>query len=274
MEKELLRKVQLVQLEIALEIKRVCEENDIPYFLAAGSFLGAVRHQGFIPWDDDMDMSMLRRDYEKFCRIAPQKLKPQYVFQNWDTDPNYSLPFGKVLKRNTLFLENKKSRNLKENGFYVDIFPLDAIPENELEQEGLERKLKAISRMKLMKSGYAPWREDGKIIWKKRMGYLYYQLRSLFVSQQELSGAYDALAVAVQDSPLVIEQYNGAVTPQFRAEWFEESADYTFEGHTFRGPRDYDAYLTAAYGDYMQLPPEDQRENRHQIVEVDFGKEE
>ena len=78
MEQELLRKVQLTQLEIAKEIRRVCEENGIAYFLSDGSFLGAVRHQGFIPWDDDMDISMLRADYEKFCQIAPEKLKKEY----------------------------------------------------------------------------------------------------------------------------------------------------------------------------------------------------
>lgn len=73
MERELLRKVQLTQLEIAKEIRRVCEENDIPYFLTCGTLLGAVRHQGFIPWDDDMDVGMLRENYEKFCRIAPRR---------------------------------------------------------------------------------------------------------------------------------------------------------------------------------------------------------
>ena len=78
MEQEVLQKVRNTQLEIAKEIRRVCEENHISYFLAHGTFLGAVRHKGFIPWDDDMDMGMLRLDYEKFCRIAPEKLKPEF----------------------------------------------------------------------------------------------------------------------------------------------------------------------------------------------------
>ena len=86
MEQELLRKVQLTLLEIAVEIKRVCEENDIKYFLSDGSFLGAVRHQGFIPWDDDMDMGMLRADSEKFCRIAADALKPEYCLESGHTD--------------------------------------------------------------------------------------------------------------------------------------------------------------------------------------------
>ncbi len=272
MERELLRKVQLIQLEIAQEIKRVCEENDIHYFLSDGSFLGAVRHKGFIPWDDDMDMGMLRRDYEKFCRIAPAKLKPEYTFQNWYTDPNYSLPFGKVLKRNTLYLENKKSRKLKENGFYVDIFPFDFVPEDTFERDDLARRLLSIYRMKLMKSGYTPWREDGKILWHKRLGYLYYQVKAAFVSQRELAKGYDALAEGCQDGSLLCEQYAGMHPVYFPRRCLEELADYTFEGITFKGPKDFETYLTTAYGDYMQLPPEDERENRHQIVEIDFGE--
>ena len=161
MERELLRKVQLTQLEIAKEIRRVCEENDIPYFLTCGTLLGAVRHQGFIPWDDDMDVGMLRENYEKFCRIAPEKLKPEYCWQSWYTDPNYALPFGKVRKRGTLYLE-AKSHRLAENGFYVDIFPYDAVsPDAEQRQETAGRLLK-IYRTKLMKSHYQPWRRMRK----------------------------------------------------------------------------------------------------------------
>ena len=117
MEQELLRKVQLTLLEIAVEIKRVCEENDIRYFLSDGTFLGAVRHQGFIPWDDDMDMGMLRADYEKFCRVAPTALKPEYCLETWDLDAGYGLPFAKVMKRNTVYLESKKNAKMREKDF-------------------------------------------------------------------------------------------------------------------------------------------------------------
>lgn len=272
MERELLRKVQMVQLEIAKEIRRVCEENDIRYFLADGSFLGAVRHGGFIPWDDDLDIGMLRSDYEKFCRIAPEKLKPEYCLQTWYTEKNYGLPFGKVLKRNTVYLENKKSRRLQENGFYVDIFPYDYVPEDPFEQKQLASRLLSVYRVKLMKSGYQPWMENDRIIWKKRIGYLYYQLKSLFARQQELAREYDTLAVAVLSSNMVCEQSALQRPDYYERSCIEQLADYTFEGEVFKGPKDYHKYLTALYGDYMQLPPEDQRENRHQIVEIDFGE--
>lgn len=272
MEKELLRKVQLTQLEIAKEIRRVCDENGIHYFLACGTFLGAVRHQGFIPWDDDMDIGMLRSDYEKFCRIAPQKLQPQYCLQTWYTDPNYSLPFGKVVKRGTVYLESKKTRRLKENGFYVDIFPYDYVPEDSADRDSYAAKLLNIYRVKLMKSRYQPWMEEDRIVWKKRIGYLYYQLQSLFSSQNELARSYDALAVSIHNSPVMVEQGALPKPYYFGSEMFEDFADYTFEGETFKGLKDYDAYLKVLYGNYMQLPPEDQRENRHQIVEIDFGE--
>ncbi len=272
MEKELLRRVQLTQLEIAKEIRRVCEENDIRYFLACGTFLGAVRHQGFIPWDDDMDIGMVRSDYEKFCRIAPKKLKSEYCLQTWYTDPNYSLPFGKVVKRNTVYLESKKTRRLQENGFYVDIFPYDFVPEDVGQRSAYAGELLNIYRVKLMKSHYQPWMEEDRIVWKKRIGYLYYQLQSLFTSQEELAKNYDTLAVSVLDSSLMVEQSALPKPYYFPSEIFTEFADYTFEGETFRGLKDYDTYLKVLYNDYMQLPPEDQRENRHQIVEIDFGE--
>ena len=87
MEQNVLRKVQLTELEIAKEIKRVCEENGIRYFLYRGTFLGAVRHQGFIPWDDDMDIAMLREDYDRFRAIAPEKLDKRDCFQEGRTAP-------------------------------------------------------------------------------------------------------------------------------------------------------------------------------------------
>lgn len=274
MEKQLLRKVQLTQLEIAREIKRVCEENGIAYFLNAGTFLGAVRHKGFIPWDDDMDIGMLRPDYEAFCRIAPKKLKPQYCLQTWYTEPNYGLPFGKVVKRGTVYLESKKTRKLAENGFYVDIFPFDNGPQDPQDQQRLARRLLQIYRVRLMKCGYQPWMEEDRILWKKRLGYLYYQMKALFAEKKGLSRDYDALAEGIPEGQQVYEQSAMIQPLYFDRAWCEELAPYEFEGTVFPGPKDYDAFLTAYYGEYMRLPPEDQRENRHQIVQVDFGNEE
>lgn len=96
MDKEVLRKAQMVQLEIAKEIKRICEENGIRYWLDGGTLIGAIRHNGFIPWDDDLDLGMLREDYEKFLVIAPLKLQKEYELLTWENNQKYPHAFAKV----------------------------------------------------------------------------------------------------------------------------------------------------------------------------------
>lgn len=271
MEKEVLHKVQAIQLEMAKDIKRVCEENGIRYFLYRGTFLGAVRHKGVIPWDDDMDFGMMRPDYEKFRKIAPEKLGKDYCFQDWNTDENYALPFGKVRKRNTVFVEAKCAR-LPENGVYIDIYPLDYAPADEGERKALAKKLLHLFRVKLMKSKYTPWMEEEKIIWKKRIGYTLYQAAALFVSQKKLIGIYEGLVKAVPEGDTLYEQSALPIAYYFDKSWVAEVQEYPYEDTTFAGPKDYDAFLSSLYGDYMQLPPEDKRENRHQIKELDLGE--
>ena len=270
MDRETLRKVQLTLLDIAKEIKRVCEENDIPYFLYRGTFLGAVRHQGFIPWDDDMDFAMLREDYEKFCRIAPEKLGANYAFQNWHTSKNFAQPFAKVRKRGTLYIE-AKSAQLEENGLYVDIYPLDFAPEKEADRAVLAKKLLHLFRIKLMQGGYTPWMEEDRILWVKRIGYTAYQAAALFVGRKKLIRMYEEAALAVKDSDTLYEQSALPVAYYFDRNHYRETTMYPFEDTFFPGPKDYDAVLRSLYNDYMTLPPEDKRENRHQIGMLDFG---
>lgn len=270
MDRTLLRKVQLTQLEILREVERVCRENDIQWFLCCGTLLGAVRHQGFIPWDDDLDIGMLRADYEKFCRLAPEKMDPRFCVQNWYTEPAYPLPFGKVRMRNTVY-EEAKSRTFRENGFYIDVFPFDNAPEDPADQAAHAVKLNDLFRLKLMKSGYKPWLEKDRINWKKRIGYLFYQIKAVKYSQEELARRYDALAASYPDGTVLCRQRGLRKLECYPAEWFRELTELTFETEKFPGPMAYDAVLCAQFGDYMTPPPEESREDRHQIVRVDFG---
>ena len=271
MERDVLKKVQAIQLEMAKDVKRVCDENGIRYFLYRGTFLGAVRHKGVIPWDDDMDFGMLREDYDKFCRMAPEALSGEYCFQNWHTDSNYALPFGKVRKRNTVFVEAKCAR-LPENGIYIDIYPLDDAPADLKERKALASKLLHLFRIKLMKCGYTPWQEDDKIIWKKRIGYLAYQFAALFVSQKKLVDVFEKLVRAVEASDTVYEQSALPKGFYYDKALLEHVREYPYEDTTFSGPENYHAFLSNLYGDYMELPPEDKRENRHQIQILDLGE--
>ena len=269
MDKITLRKVQLVLLEIAKEIKRVCDDNNIKYFLDSGTLLGAIRHFGFIPWDDDLDIGMMREDYEKFCRIAPQCLKEDYFLQTWENDDYYALPFAKVRKNHTVYVENKASKRAK-NGFYVDIFAYDYAPKSNREKEILLKKLANIERILLMKCGYEPWNSANKIDIVKRFGYLPYQIRSVLNEKTNLIKQYEALATSVSHSSEIYPQI-GIVKGYFIPyKVFGEGIDHTFEDEIFRIPEDYDLYLTSMYGDYMTLPPVEKRENLHQIIDIKF----
>ena len=269
MDRKKLRKVQLVQLEIAKEVRRVCDENGIDYYLTAGTCLGAIRHKGFIPWDDDLDIGMLRDQYEKFCKIAPQKLNPKYSFQNWHNDSKYALPFGKIRKKGTIFHEAKAPLN-SNFGIFVDIIVYDDAPKD---FDSNMKKLWLLECLLLTKCRYLPWNNDGQILWKTRLFYLPFQFLSLFCSKKDLINKFEHLATQSRGETNDVYCQIGEIHHYlFKKEWLANTKEVPFEDTVFKVPAFFHEYLTAAYGDYMQLPPEDQRENRHQIQVLDFGE--
>lgn len=272
MDQKTLRKVQLVQLEIAKEIRRVCQENDIKCFLDGGTLLGAVRHQGFIPWDDDLDMGMQREDYERFLKIAPQKLSPQYCLVTWYNEKNYGHAFAKVCKKNTVYIEQKAKKQCRENGIYVDIFPYDVYQEKDgFRQQGIWLNL--LHKLIWAKCGYVTWNENGRINWKKYISYIPFRIAACFISKKAMIKKYDVLAVKYNQTngKFLQEQdcfnYGKSVVPR---EILNSLVDLKFEDTTFPCAAGYDTYLKALYGNYMKLPPAEERENRHQIIEVRF----
>lgn len=273
MKKEILRRVQLEQLEILKEIHRICSENDITYFLDSGTLIGAVRHKGFIPWDDDLDIGMLRSDYEKFCKIAPKKLDEKYSWQSWENDKDYALPFGKVRRNHTTYIE-EKSGILKNCGFYVDVFPYDYAPADLKERRKLLYRCVFWARCMLMKHKYAPWKEHGKNNMKKRFGYISYQFVSLFFSHDDIVQKYESAVLSVPDSEYVYEQYGAIDTKYYKKSWISDVTEGIFEELKFFIPVHAHELLSEAYGDYMKLPPEDQRENRHSIIKIIFSNKE
>lgn len=125
----LLRQMQERMLHVYEAIDAICQRHGIPYWLSGGSMLGAVRHQGFIPWDDDLDIEMLRPDFEKLMKLLPEELPADMALQWHTTDPNYFFLYAKVRdRRSQLFERNGYDRVWKEHGIYVDIFPLERIP--------------------------------------------------------------------------------------------------------------------------------------------------
>lgn len=274
MDTELLRKVQLVQLEMLKEIKRVCEVIHVDYHLDSGTLLGAVRHNGFIPWDDDLDIGMTRKNYVRFLKEAPGVLDKKYFLQSWYSDEHYGLPFAKLRKNDTLYIENNAHNSKAHNGFYVDIFPYDVYPDDVTEQRKMARKLDFIRRSMLVKNGYKPFASDSlnKRIWKTII-YLPIDLYSAVNSRKKLIETYEKCKTQYNGSHT--EFYAPAGTSDFGrwvipSDCFSKYEKHVFEDDEFSVPQNYDVYLTYAYGDYMILPPENKRENRHNILKVKF----
>lgn len=273
MDRETLRKVQLVQLEIAKEIKRVCEENHINYFLDSGTLLGAVRHKGFIPWDDDLDLGMLRNDYERFLEIAPAGLREKYELITWKNDREYPHPMAKVIKKGTVYIEEARKDNGRQ-GIWVDVFPYDHVPVSQKQQKSQGRKITFYRALIRAKCHLQTWTVHNSFIFSKWIKNLPVRFLSLFYQKKSLVGHYEKAAEQYNGEPSELYFANGSST---YGKWsipvscFSDFPEMTFEDDVFRVPADYDLYLRTAYGDYMKLPPEDQRENRHSITQIDFG---
>ena len=278
MDTETLRKVQLVQLDIAKELKRVCSELGITFFLDSGTLLGAVRHKGFIPWDDDLDIGMMRDDYEQFLAKAPKVLKDNFFLQTWYSDQSYGLAFAKLRLRNTRYIEAAAQYSDAENGIYIDIFPYDEYPLTKKEQNWHHMRHEVYKRCLLVKSGYSPWEnENGIRRYAKKAAYIGIEVVASLYSRDQLIKSYYNLCTKFNGSGTGFYfekagalRYGNSVIP---ASCFSEYVNMEFEGELFPCPKDYDLYLKSAYGDYMKLPPEDKRENRHNILEIKFADE-
>ena len=122
-----IKEVQAVELEILIEFDRICKKNSIPYQLFAGTLLGAIRHKGFIPWDDDIDVCLLRKDYERFLHVSKNDLNDSYYLQTCFSDPASIVQFAKIRKKGTVFRNLSDLDNTYETGIYIDVFPLDNV---------------------------------------------------------------------------------------------------------------------------------------------------
>lgn len=264
-EKEQLKKAQI---KIAKEIKRICEKNNINYFLDAGSMLGAVRHKGFIPWDDDMDIGMLDKDYQKFLQLAPKELGEEFFLDNYELDKDYGLVFSKLRLKDTIYKERLGSKTAKHQEIFVDIFPYINRPENEKKRRIQSNKLRILSQIFMAQSGFHLW-DGNKGISKIKFLPIVILARILdkdmvYRRIYKLSKCEDSKIVGVHDGISYHYWF-------YNAEYLKEFIDMQFENEVFRIPAKYNEILTITYGeDYMQLPPIEKRRN-HEILELDLG---
>lgn len=250
-----LRQVQLIQLEMLEEVDRICRLCGIHYNIIAGTLLGAVRHKGYIPWDDDADVALLRAEYEKFRTACEKELDhSRFYFQDHRNTQGYRWGYGKLRRKGTLFLRANQEHMPYEQGIFIDIFPLDAVSDS--------RMIRTCQNFHCYCMRKMMWAQVGRIVSKGWLLKGWYRMLEC-VPADVLYGYYDRYVTRQSRKKTKWVRILMFPTPNkeygYLREWYENSAGIVFENRTFQGIRDYDAYLTFKFGNYRQLPPKEMR---------------
>lgn len=268
-----IREYQLRNVVLLETIDRVCREHGLTYYLTDGSLLGAVRHQGFIPWDDDMDIALLRDDYDKLMQHADEWIPKPFFIVNHENTPQYPKYFAKLEDTSTTIVENFHLGYA--GGIYMDIFPLDEVPDNKFLRTihfykfNLLRRLQYLVYRNPYKHGHGP------SSWLPLLAQKLFSRKWVHNKVQRVITEYRGKAGC---NTLMSHDNGLRVTPK---SVFAESKRLTFEGFSANAPADSHGFLSAIYGDdYMQLPPvEARRSHFHNYCDlhtpyasVDFDK--
>lgn len=259
-----LRKLQLIELEMLLEVDRICRENNIQYLLSSGTVLGAVRHKGFIPWDDDLDVRMMRKEYEKFCKVCETQLDiSKFFLQNDRTDKEYRWGYAKIRRKGTEYLRAGQEAIKCFSGVSIDIFVIDNVPDNLF-----FRYLHYIVRRACIKTLWSVIGVSEEPNPLKR--FLYRGL--CHVNKRIPLGIMEYMASTFNKKKTKYicctsffrkDNFNknkkGLNQGITIAAWFEECVEVEFEGFLFYACKEYDKYLSDKYGDYWSLPPDEKR---------------
>lgn len=236
-----LREHQKRMFDMLVYLDRLCSEHGIKYFLSGGTLLGTVRHKGFIPWDDDLDVIFLKKDLKKIHQLLLQNIDPKYSLQSFETDPYYVAPYEKLRMNGTLICENNCNDVFyKYKGIYIDLFFVEpALPFFHFISDKLQTRLVNLVHKKDFKLKYFLVHSYGSFL--RNFLYPVFSKLSYWISPSYVSyplGSY--------------------FHTQFKKDWLFPGCKGEFEGLLFDVPEDFDSMLRAQYGDYMQIPSEDE----------------
>jgi lipopolysaccharide cholinephosphotransferase len=248
---ENMKKVWLSELEILEKFIAVCKKYNLKYFLAGGTLLGCIRHKGFIPWDDDIDIDMLREDYEKLIEIGPKEFTGKFFFQTVDTDKNYYRPHIQIRNsETTAIVEHEKGLEFNQ-GIFIDIFPLDAAPNNRVKRFIHSRLTYLINGI-----GYAAVMINPKVnesIFKIIAHYLAKPIFWFIDYHTYFNWFEKIIAKYNNDKYLDIGEISFDYHDKciWKREWFNETVELDFEYLKASCPVGYDLVLSKTFGDYM-----------------------
>ncbi len=246
-------------------IHQICTEHGLRYSLAYGSLIGAMRHKGFIPWDDDIDIMMPREDYEKLLAVWDQSAPKGYILQNTRTDPDFTQNFTKIRKDHTTFLQDEAERTKHyHKGIFVDIFPGDRVPSGKI---GRKIQYIACAVNLLYSRGYTSG--SGGMIGKVER-FLLKAPKEKYPVRRERAEKRIRSWNGNESLLYVFPNTIGCSRKFYPANLFEDMKTIEFNGKQYMCVADADTILRIEYGNYMQLPPEEERVWKHHPILIDF----
>lgn len=271
-----LKKVQELSLKILKELDRVCRQLDISYLAWAGTALGAVRHQGFIPWDDDIDIAMVRSDYEDFLKRAPSIIGDEFEIVNMRNEENFVSMVTYVTLKDTIFIPDFFEGCKYQKPICLEIDVLDNMPDNKWNFRMQKMKTWVWGRLIFLSASptpYLPFDGIRKKIVNAVCSIAVGGLKLFHLTPQKLQARLDKAATKYNDRQTdYVADYADKNPEKWSARHDElfPTVDMQFDGISIKVPRDYDTILTRNYGDYMKLPPIEERKN-HRPSQLDFG---
>ena len=257
-----IKQLKAIQLDIMDHFHKWCIENDITYFITAGTLIGALRHNGYIPWDDDIDVVMLRPDYEKMLKLFPKD--GRYRLYSIERDPSCIYAYAKVYDFDTLMIEGNEKAHPKI-GVNIDIFPLDSVTDNYEDGKKLKKQLQLLNDIlgvkQLDKANRGLVKNVTVAVLRAISSFFPYS----WLVKQIIRGSKKY--VENTDSRYIVNAVIHAKGEReiLEREWFKDTVELEFEGRKYLAPIGADQYMRRLFGNYMQLPPEDKRVSHHRF---------